>query len=141
MIIMAIELKEGEIVKEFETKEGERVILRTPKLEDSDQLLEFINALIRDEESFLTYTEVKTEKENEKWLSSTLDKIKKGETVYILAEVEGKIIGNFEIKISKPERTRHVGEMAIFLLKDYRGLGIGSAMMETLIDLAKSKNS
>jgi len=134
---MVIELKEGEVVKEFETKEGERVILRTPKLEDSDQLLEFVNTLIRDEESFLTYTEVKTEEENEKWLTNTLNRIKRGETVYIVTEIEGKIIGNFEIKIPKPERTSHVGEMSIFLLKDYRGLGIGSVMMETLIDLAK----
>jgi len=140
LVIMVVEFKEGEVVKEFETKNGKRIILRIPKSEDSDQLLEFINSLISDEEAFITFTRKKTEEENKKWLTDTLNKIKRRKTIYIIAEAEGKIIGNFEIKIPKPERTKHVGELAIFLLKDYRGLGIGSIMMETLLDLAKNMN-
>ena len=51
-----------------------------------------------------------------------------------------KIIANGYIHSSSRERIRHKAELAISVLKDYWGQGIGSRLMRALIDFAKSTN-
>lgn len=41
-------LKTGIIVKTFTAKDGRAVVLRTPRWEDLDDLLEFINSLVEE---------------------------------------------------------------------------------------------
>ena len=51
---------------------------------------------------------------------------------------EDEIIGNAYIHVNPRERIRHKAEIAISVLKEYWGKGVGSLLMENLIDYAKS---
>ena len=59
-------------------------------------------------------------------------------SVMILAEVDGQVAGNCSISgMGYKSRIRHRCSMAIALKKDYWNLGIGTAMISYLTELAK----
>lgn len=53
-----------------------------------------------------------------------------------VAEVEGKVVGNIGFEHSKRPRTQHCGSFGIGVHDQYHGLGIGSKLIESVIDLA-----
>lgn len=55
-----------------------------------------------------------------------------------LAKCDGKIIGNATFNAPSRERLKHRGSLAISVLKDAWGMGIGTKLMETIIDFAKN---
>lgn len=46
------------------------------------------------------------------------------------------VIGVAGLNIMPPPRERHVGRIGIFVHRDYQNMGVGRALMETLLDLA-----
>jgi hypothetical protein len=71
-------LKTGEILKKFSIKDGRNVVLRTPKGEDLDDLLELINSLV-DEKAEIYITEKFTRKAEAEWLLKVLSRLEKNE--------------------------------------------------------------
>jgi RimJ/RimL family protein N-acetyltransferase len=53
-----------------------------------------------------------------------------------VAKDNGKIIGNAYIHTNPRERIKHKAEIAISVLKEYWGKGVGSLLMERLIEYA-----
>lgn len=58
--------------------------------------------------------------------------------LWLVAEVAGTVVGGADVHRGKWEKTAHTGDLGIFLLPDYRGLGIGRRMMERMIGWARS---
>lgn len=56
----------------------------------------------------------------------------------ILCIVDGKIAGNCQISRKTRRKNRHRGSVAIALYREFWGLGIGTAMFQELIAVAKS---
>ena len=54
----------------------------------------------------------------------------------LVAEVETRIVGCAGLSVSGRPRTRHVGGIGIMVHADYQGQGVGTALMEALLDLA-----
>lgn len=125
-----------ENVKYFEAKRGRRLAIRKPTMKDADALLEFINELIR-EKAFISYTKQKTKQENAKWLESILEKMKTGQLVYLAVFNGSRAIASLELRRLKQDVSKHAGELAIFIAKDYRGMGLGKFLINLLFDLAK----
>jgi len=127
-------VKTGEIIKSFTAKDGRNVILRTPKWEDLDDLMEHVNALV-EENVDMTYQKVTKENEAD-WLGSQLAEMEKGNKFILFAEVDGKIVANSSI--TKGERySKHVGRIVMGIRNGYRDVGIGTEMLKTLISQAK----
>jgi len=119
----------------FVAKDGRKVILRSIRWEDLDDCLEFINSLVEEGAEILRDTEVSREEEAE-WLGRRLARIDKGEMINVVAEVDGKMIANSEVeKRSGP--MKHVGYLGIAIKSGYRGIGIGTKIMQTLIEESK----
>ena len=53
------------------------------------------------------------------------------------AEVEGKVVGNSGLFRDEHNRS-HVGHLGMMVHPDYQGVGIGSALMEAVLDLAEN---
>ncbi len=53
-----------------------------------------------------------------------------------VAEYEGKIVGNIGFEHSQQPRTAHCASFGLGVHDDYHGMGIGSKLLETVIDLA-----
>lgn len=56
----------------------------------------------------------------------------------LVAKKDGKIIGNARFTAELKARTRHRGDIGISVLKSEWGNGLGSRLMEALIDFAKN---
>ncbi|WP_117233208.1 GNAT family N-acetyltransferase [Vibrio maerlii] len=53
-----------------------------------------------------------------------------------VAEVDGRVVGNIGFEHSQRPRTSHCASFGIGVHDDFHGLGIGSKLIETVLDLA-----
>ncbi len=133
-------LQTGKIIREFESKSGKKIILRYPKWEDLDAMLEYINILSREDTYLSVGGEEKTKEEEMDFLCGVLKRMEKKDEVFLIAEHEGKLIGITGVnRKTAHKRSRHVGDIGISLIKELRGDGIGKEMLDTLLTLAKSE--
>ncbi|MEM3565752.1 MAG: GNAT family N-acetyltransferase [Candidatus Bathyarchaeia archaeon] len=128
-------MKTGEVIREFVAKDGRKVILRTLKWEDLDDLLDFINSLVEEGANILRTEKVSRDEEIE-WLSGIFKRLERGEIFCVAAEVDGRLVANSEI-IKGTGYSRHVGFIGIAIKKGFRGIGIGTEMMKVLQEYAR----
>jgi RimJ/RimL family protein N-acetyltransferase len=124
----------GKTVKRFIAKDGRKVVLRTPKWEDLDDLLKLINSLV-DEGAEIVKNKKFTREEEVTWLASVIDRVQKGETSFLVAEVEGKVVASSDVN-PRTGYESHVGTVGIVIKQGYRDLGIGTEIMQTQICFA-----
>ena len=130
-------MRSGKVYGKFRTGDGREVILRSPRWEDLDGMLSFATELVKErdvEPDFgVTLDTVPTRTEEARWLADRLASMEKGDTVGVVAEVDGRLGGNSEV-FRKPLRDlqRH-GTLGISVLKGYRDSGIGGEMMKALM--------
>jgi len=55
----------------------------------------------------------------------------------LVAEVDGQVVGNLGLVRGEHHRS-HVGHIGMMVHADYQGMGIGTALMEAVIDLAEN---
>ena len=128
-------MRAGRTVKRFTAKDGRRVVLRTPKWEDLDELLELINSLV-DEGAEISRNNKATREEEINWLASLIARVEKGETSFLVADVGGKVVASSDVN-PRTGYESHVGGLGIVIKQGYRDVGIGTEIMRTQIDLAK----
>lgn len=119
-------------------KIGRTVILRNARPEDSAALIEYLRTtsaetpyLIREPEE-ITITE---EQENQ-FIQAKIDAERE---LMLVAVIDGKHIGNCSLMSIAPyKRYSHRCDVAIALYKEFCGCGIGKAMLQTVLDVAKN---
>jgi len=116
--------------RKFRAKDGREVVLRSIKWEDLDGCVEFINSLVEEGADILVDTKVSREDEAD-WLGKRLARAVKGEIIDIIAEVDGKMVANSEVE-KRSGLMSHVGCLGIGIKADYRGIGIGTQVMQAL---------
>jgi RimJ/RimL family protein N-acetyltransferase len=123
-----IQLRPGTVLYVFDTKDGREVILRTPKWDDIDDALDFINSLVEEDAMILMKTK-KTREEEIDWLANNLKRLEKGQFIMVCAEVDGKMVGICEIEPLFGKMS-HTGNLGISVKQDYRDIGIGLDLMK-----------
>lgn len=126
----------GKIVFEGKSKQGKAFLIRYPQNDDAELMLSYINR-ISEEQTFILYQgEQKTLEEEQTFLKKQLKDISEHKTVMLLAFKEEDLIGISEIRMSRGAAT-HEGGLGISLAKDYRGEGIGKALMQAILTEAE----
>lgn len=118
--------------KTFVANDGRTVTLRPLRWEDLDDCIEFINSLIDEGADIAVETRVSRNEEAD-WLGKRLASTEKGELVDIIAEIDGKMIANAEVGRRRGPMS-HVGDLGIGIRAGYRGIGVGTMLMKTLVD-------
>ena len=129
-------MKTGTIVHEFYARDKRKVILRTPRWDDLDDLLEMINSLVAEGADIIRAEKVSRVDEID-WLARALSHLAKDEILYLAAEVDGKVVANSEISRNQGGYDSHVGNIGIAIRENYRDVGIGTEMVKTLINQAR----
>lgn len=112
------------------------VVLRNGDIDDAEELLEVINRLDYETPFLLREPgELTMTIEQEKMFLQS--KIESEVNLFILAEIDGKIIGTCAVNGSTRKRLRHSANLGIAIFKDYCGKGIGRRLMVTSINWAK----
>ncbi len=125
----------GAIVKTFISKKGNTVVVRYPKKEDVEDILRFANEIVR-EDTFVELCTYVTKVEEEKFLSTVLQEMEKGDRRHFSVYVGDVYAGNCNIQRLTRRKT-HVGLLGIAILKEYREEGIGQELFAMMIEEAK----
>ncbi|HEX9913903.1 MAG TPA: GNAT family N-acetyltransferase [Candidatus Bathyarchaeia archaeon] len=123
-------MRPGTLLRQFKARDGTEVKLRTPRWEDLDDLLEFINGLV-EEEAMIAANQKHTRESETDWLARNLTNLEKDKHVAVVAEVDGRVVGSCEVT-PRPGRMSHVGSLGISVKDGYREKGIGQEMMREL---------
>ena len=123
---------------EYILHDGRKALIRSPRDEDIRGMLDYLRVSAGETEFSLRYPEEcgKYTPEGEKAL---FDKVNAADNeAMLVCLVEGKVAGNCQVAWSKGIKTKHRAMVAIALLKDYWGNGIGTRMFQELIRIAES---
>ncbi len=118
-------------------KDGRTCILRPTAPEDATEMIEYMKETSAETPWLLRYPdEVTYTPESEKEILSRI--LEDPSSVMMVARVDGKVAGNCSISgIGAKRKIRHRCSMAVALYRAYWHLGIGTAMIEYLAELAK----
>ena len=119
--------------KTITLKDGRSCLLRNPTAADAEALIEYLKITAAETPYLTQYPEeISYTPEAEQEVLEKKLEAERG--IMIVAEVDGKIIGNSSFgPVSEKIRSRHRCSLGIALFKAYRGLGIGSALFEQLL--------
>jgi len=112
-------------------KDGSRVILRPMVKEDRDKLLEFFRGLDEKDILFLR-TDVRDPAAIDRWVNN----IDYQKVFPLLAEVNGRIVGDASLHMRKVGWKRHLGNIRVVVAKDYQGKGLGTLLINEIVELA-----
>lgn len=119
------------------TKDGLDYQLRAPRLQDAQQMLDFLK-LTAQETNFLLREPEEVETDLQQEQQFLKDSIESANGGMILAEIEGKLVGTGSISpVGGQKRVKHRCSLGIALRKSHWGLGLGSAIMAQLMKLAE----
>ncbi len=95
------------------------------------QLTNSDNKIIKQSQCFMSPLQ-----KPKQWLEVRIKKIKDKKAVFLVAEHNNAIVGMSEINLRAGQQS-HVGECGVCIEKNYRGIGLGTSLMEEIIKLAK----
>lgn len=127
-------------VEEIEYLKDEiKIIIRVPEIKDAKGLIEHVKKinkettfLIREEEEFNF-----TIKQQESFIRA---RVNSDINLFIIAEVEGIVIGSCILSGTNLKREKHKMDLNISIQKEYWGIGIGKKLIEISIGWAKENN-
>lgn len=125
--------------KEITLKDGRIAILRSPSVDDAERLLDYIKKACGETNFLVRYPEewdAVTVESEENWVKGRRDS---QNLLSINCCIDGDIIGNCGINFNSDIKTSHRATVAIAILKEYWGMGIGSAMFCELIEVAQKR--
>lgn len=126
--------------KEFAAKDGAVVVFREPTRADAKAMMRFINSVIRETRSGVVMDRPVTLKGEDEWLKARLDEMRRRSEVMLVAEADGKIVGNCHIS-RRMWKERHRALIGVVLSKAVRGKGIGKAIMTECMHVAEKRMS
>jgi RimJ/RimL family protein N-acetyltransferase len=122
--------------RKHELKNGRVLLIREVAVEDARALLDYVEH-ISGQSDFLSFGPGEfelTEPEEQEFIRKCLAS---DNQLFILGSIDDTIVTILNFSGGRRPRVRHSGEFGISVRKQYWGLGIGSLMLDTLIDWAR----
>ncbi|MFX1466159.1 MAG: GNAT family N-acetyltransferase [Promethearchaeota archaeon] len=105
------------------------IIVRFSSKEDIISLKKMFNKVVREKRFLPTLEEI--EEIGNEWLDHRYQDFS------IVAEIQGELVGQIQLERLEDDATQHVCEIGIIVDPDYRGIGVGSKLLEKAIQTAK----
>jgi len=112
-------------------KDDTRVTLRPMVQEDRDRLLDFFRRLDEKDKLFLR-SDVRDQTVIDHWVSN----IDYQKVFPLLAEVDGRIVGDATLHMRKVGWKRHLGNVRVVVAKDFQGRGLATLLINEIVELA-----
>jgi RimJ/RimL family protein N-acetyltransferase len=112
-------------------RDGTRVLLRVLNKDDRDRL-QAMFAMVSDDDAEAMREDVKDPAVIQRWI----DELDYSRVIPLVAVVNDEIVGDATLHFGRGPY-RHKAEVRILLSKPYRQRGLGTAMLKSLIDIAK----
>lgn len=121
----------GKVVEEFE-KEDKKVVIRYPRMDDAEDLMNLMNSLIEEGAKISRQDKLEFEEEID-WMAEDLKEIEKKKSVHLILLVNGEAVGSASVGKKQHGARSHTGSFGIVLKKGFREQGLGSKLMEGLL--------
>jgi len=130
--------KEGfnQLTLEHKLKDGRSLTIREARLEDAEAILSVLKEVASEENLLLLDKgeyDIRLEKRH------ILSAKSSGKTLILVAEVDGKVVGVGEVKIGEFKKNSHTAELGLAITKEFRGLGVGKALIKEMLSYAEKK--
>lgn len=125
--------------KEVILKDGNAITIRNTEKSDAANILDYMN-IIGGESDNLTFSKDSlkiTVKQEEKFIESIRSE---SYSILLVGYIKGEIVSTASITSQTKARISHSCEIAVSVKKKFWGIGIGTAVMSTLIEFAKKTN-
>lgn len=115
---------------------GTTQLIRLAEESDASSVVDYLNK-VGGESDYLYFgaNEFDGSVDDERKLISTVRE--SNNSIFLIAEVEGEIVGMLTFSGGSRPRNRHRGELGMSVVKRCWGMGIGRGLMQTLIDWAE----
>jgi len=123
--------------RKYELKNGRILLIREAVVNDARAVLDYVQS-VSGESDFLSFGPGEfelTEPEEEEFIRKCLAS---DNQLYILASIDDAIVATLIFSGGRRPRVRHSGEFSMSVRRPYWGLGIGSLMLDTLIEWARA---
>lgn len=126
---------------EIKLNDGRKCTLRPPQIADAQEMLAFRIKTLGQTDYLMQYPEEMADYTIEKQMSFINRMIESDNDKLFTAVVDGRIAGTGQVSFNTRIKTRHKASIGIALLKEYWGLGIGSAIFEQIIKSASERDA
>ncbi|MDD3243757.1 MAG: GNAT family N-acetyltransferase [Eubacteriales bacterium] len=125
----------------FQLKDGRMALIRSPKEEDIQGMLEYLYISAGETDFILRYPE-ECSKYTAQGERELFDRVNNSDNeAMLVCLVEGKVAGNCGIAWSKAMKTRHRASVAIALLSEFWNQGIGTRLFQEMIRIAQQNSN
>ncbi|HEY9158375.1 GNAT family N-acetyltransferase [Candidatus Binatus sp.] len=118
---------------QIKLRDGRSATLRVMEPSDLDKIIEFAKKLPADDLLFLR-TDITDRSVVRQWI----DNIKNGQTLTLLAEIDGELAAYASVHLDQARWTRNVGEIRVITSSRFRNTGLGRRLVAEVFDLARS---
>ena len=115
-------------------KNGKTLTLREAKIEDTEKLSNCIRSYLGDSEYLPKLPEEMKIDADPNWIKSYIES---DNSLLLVAEYDNQIIGNIDATGSKRKAMEHTAVIGMGMLVEWRNLGLGKHLFETVIQWAK----
>lgn len=119
--------------KNLKLGDGTEVTIRRMEPEDQEKILTFASRLPEEDLLFLR-TDITDRQVVKQWAEN----LKRGQTITLVAEINGEIASYASVHLEQARWTRRVGEIRVIGGQRYRGKGLGRRLIAEIFELAKS---
>jgi RimJ/RimL family protein N-acetyltransferase len=117
----------------FDLRDGRECLIRLMTERDLPQVISCINSVA--EEKVYIASEGITDPE--RFRMQFWEPVLSGKFIPLVAEIDGKVVGSSTLQIGTPSKRKHTAYIGSQLVSEFRGLGIGTAMMRVATDIAR----
>lgn len=111
--------------------DGARILIRPMVKEDQGGLTDLFSSVTNDDLRYFRH-DVKDPKVINKWI----DDLDYYQVIPLLATANDHVVGNATLHFGKGPR-RHIGEIRLYLKRDFRKRGLGMKILRVIIDMAR----
>lgn len=123
---------------EYTLKDGRKLVLRPPAESDAQEMIDFRVQTARETHFLMNYPEELAGYTMEKQLGF-INRMQMADDFMAVAVVDGRIAGTCQISFNTRLKTQHKAGIGIAILKEFWGLGIGSAMFSEMLKRAEKR--
>jgi acetyltransferase len=130
---MSLELELQKYPKDIKLKDGSKVTLRPLRKDDEKSFHGFFQAVPEPERMFIKHrvTDVSVIRD---WCLA----IDLGRNLPLLAQFDGKIIGDATLHQQLGGWKRHIGRVSVLVHPQFRGRGLASALVHEIVEIARN---
>ncbi len=118
------------------------IIIRTPEVHEGEALLSYFRALFHESSQFMKFSSQFYDQQTKDFQEKFIESFNASERSFVLLAYAGiSIIGHIIIDNYGFERANHRAKLVMGLLKQYEGIGLGSALLTRAIDAAEQSGN